>query len=110
MKVAEEQEILGAIADMVGRCFALDSVIARINQMPVEKSTLAKDLLAAYAPRAYGMVFNNARHILMDICDEKTLPGHLEAVGKLRLDWPAKVIAAKRRIAAAVVERGGYPF
>jgi hypothetical protein len=46
----------------------------------------------------------------MDICDEESLPRHLEAIGKLRIDWPSKVIAAKRRIARAVLEGDGYPI
>jgi hypothetical protein len=64
----------------------------------------------AYAPRAYGFVVNTGRHVLMDICDAPSLAGHLAAINKLRMDWPAKVIAARRRIAAAVLEADGYPL
>ena len=46
----------------------------------------------------------------MDICDESTLPAHFAALDKLRMDWPTKVIAAKRRIATAVLDAGGYPL
>ena len=46
----------------------------------------------------------------MDVCEPATLAGHLEAIGKLRIDWPSKVIAAKRRIARAVLEADGYPI
>jgi hypothetical protein len=28
----------------------------------------------------------------------------------MRIDWPSKVIAAKRRIARAVLEADGYPI
>jgi hypothetical protein len=45
----------------------------------------------------------------MDVCDAESLPEHLESIGKLRIDWPSKVIAARRRIARAVLEADGYP-
>jgi hypothetical protein len=115
MKVAEEQEILGGIADMIGRVFALDSVVQRVGQiLAAPRSTerqkaFARDVLTAYAPRAYGFVVNTARHILMDVCDESTLDRHMAAIDKLRMDWTTKVLAAKRRLAAAVLEAEGYP-
>jgi hypothetical protein len=46
----------------------------------------------------------------MDICDASSLPVHLAAIDKVRTDWPMKVIAAKRRVAQAVLEAGGYPL
>ena len=110
VKVAEEQEVLGGVADMIARCYALDSILARVAQMPAEKRPFARDLITAFAPRAYSNVVHTGRHILMDVCDEKSLGGHLAAIDKLRMDWPTKVIAAKRRIAEAVVEAGGYPL
>ncbi len=114
VKVADEQEILGDIADMVGRTFAIDSVVQRARQIMAGKDShrakIAREMLTAYAPRAYGFVVHTGRHVLMDICDEDTLPGHLDAVNKMRMDWPTKVISAKRRIAASVIEAGGYPL
>jgi len=112
--VAEEQEILGDIADMIGRVYALDSVVQRTRQILAgsdeHRKKIARDMLTAFAPRAYGFIVHTGRHILMDICDEASLAGHLAAINKLRMDWPTKVIAAKRRIAAQVLEANGYPL
>jgi hypothetical protein len=112
--VADEQEVLGDIADMISRVYALDSAVQRVRQVLKDsderRQKIARDFLTAFAPRAYGFVVHTGRHVLMDICDEGSLPGHLDAINKLRLDWPTKVIAAKRRIAAAVLEADGYPL
>jgi hypothetical protein len=93
--------------------YALDSAVARVRQIldgPNEANkAVARDLLSAFAPPAYSFCVHTARHVLMDVCDEDALPGHLAAIGQLRIDWPSKVIAAKRRIARAVLESGGYP-
>jgi alkylation response protein AidB-like acyl-CoA dehydrogenase len=114
VKVSEEQEVLGDIADMIGRVYALDSVVQRTQQVLAtddeRRKRVACDMLTAYAPRAYGFVVHTGRHVLMDICDQASLGGHLEAINKLRMDWPAKVFAAKRRLAAAVLESDGYPL
>jgi hypothetical protein len=112
--VADEQEVLGDIADMIGRVYALDSVVQRVKQVMAgsdeRRKKLARDMLTAYAPRAYGFVVHTGRHLLMDMCDPSTLPSRLAAIDKMRMDWPTKVIEAKRRLAAAVLESGGYPL
>ncbi len=114
INIAEEQEVLGAIADMIARTYALDSIVQRVQQIQASgdaaRTSFARDVLNAFAPRAYGFVFHTARHVLMDVCPESTVTGHLTAVDRLRMDWPSKVIAAKRRIAHAVLEAGGYPL
>jgi alkylation response protein AidB-like acyl-CoA dehydrogenase len=111
--IADEQEILGEISDMVSHVYALDSLVARARQIcegGVEANkAVARDMVTAYAPPAYSFCVHTARHVLMDICDVESLPKHLAAIGQLRIDWPSKVIAAKRRIARAVLEANGYP-
>jgi alkylation response protein AidB-like acyl-CoA dehydrogenase len=114
VKVSEEQEVLGGIADMIGRTYAIDSVVQRTRQIlcgsDERRKKVARDLLTAYAPRAYGFVVHTGRHVLMDICDDSILEGHLRALNTLRTDWPTKIIAAKRRVSAAVLEAAGYPL
>jgi hypothetical protein len=115
VKVSEEQEVLGDVADMIARVYAIDSVVQRTRQIldssaDEKRKRIARDMLTAYTPRAYGFILNIGRHVLMDICDPSALPSHLEALSRLRLDFSAKVIEAKRRIAAAVVDADGYPL
>jgi len=113
VKVADEQEVLGELADIIARVYAFDSVVQRVRQIAelgdAKQTAFARDVLTAFAPRAYGFCVHTARHVLMDICDPASLPGHLAAIDKLRIDWPTKVIEAKRRIARAVLEARGYP-
>jgi alkylation response protein AidB-like acyl-CoA dehydrogenase len=114
VNVAEEQEVLGEIADLISTVYALDSVVLRVRQIlqghDETRKAIARDLLTAYAPPAYSRCVHSARHVLMDICEASTLAGHLEAIGQLRMDWPSKVLAAKRRITQAVLAADGYPF
>jgi alkylation response protein AidB-like acyl-CoA dehydrogenase len=114
VNIADEQEILGALSDIISQVYALDSTLARVQQIVASDSemnaTVARDLLAAFAPPAYSFCVHTARHVLMDVCDPESLPRHLEAIGRMRIDWPSKVIAAKRRIARSVLEADGYPI
>ncbi len=112
--IADEQEILGEISDIVSQVYAIDSVVTRVKQILAGPDSpnkgLARDMVTAFVPPAYSFIVHTARHVLMDVCDEGSLPAHLEAIGKLRIDWPSKVIAARRRIARAVIEADGYPL
>ncbi len=112
--IADEQEILGELSDIISHVYALDSAVARVRLITEVGSEMnkavARDILAAFAPPAYSFCVHTARHILMDVCDPESLPKHLDAIGQLRIDWPSKVIAAKRRIARAVLEADGYPI
>ena len=114
VNIADEQEILGELSDIISQVYALDTALARLRQILAgdheANKAIARDLFAAFAPPAYSFCVHTARHILMDVCEPATLAGHLEAIGKLRIDWPSKVIAAKRRIARAALEADGYPI
>jgi hypothetical protein len=114
VRVADEQEILGELSEVIARVYALESILLRVRQMQgsgdERREAFARDVLTAYAPRAYGFCVHTARHVLMDICEEPALRGHFAALDKLRMDWPTKVIEAKRRIARTVLEAGGYPL
>ncbi|RMD81004.1 MAG: acyl-CoA dehydrogenase [Candidatus Dadabacteria bacterium] len=113
-KLAEEQEVLGAVADMIARVYEIDSVVQRARQIfagsDEGRKQIARDMVISHVPRAYGFVVHTARHVLMDICDEASLDSHLGAIDSLRMDWPCKVIEAQRRLAAAVVAADGYPI
>ncbi|MBK7977652.1 MAG: acyl-CoA dehydrogenase family protein [Deltaproteobacteria bacterium] len=112
--VAEEQEVLGVIADRIQDCFAIDSLVARSAVIREHGSDTAKDFvsaaLVAYIPPVWSRVFHTARHLLMDMLDGEALAANLEAVSHLAHDLPCKVMKARRKIADAVVAAGGYPL
>ena len=112
--VAEEQEVLGVIADLIQDCFAIDSLVARSAVIRGRGSDTAKDFvsaaLVAYIPPVWSRVFHTARHLLMDMLDGEALAANLEAVSHLAHDLPCKVMKARRKIADAVVAAGGYPL
>jgi alkylation response protein AidB-like acyl-CoA dehydrogenase len=116
LKVADQQEILGEIADMLAACYAWDSVVARAAlvlddaKLPEAHRATVRDMLTAYAPIAHGHVVQAARRVLMDSLDEHVLDEHLAAVEAIRHVWPARVLEAKRRIAQHVLEKDGYPL
>jgi len=114
VQVAEEQEILGELYEIIARVYAFESVLSRVMHLRESSDerhiAFATDVLTAFGPRAYGFCIHTARHVLMDICDEPSLSSHFAAIDRLRMDWPTKVIEAKRRIARGVLEAGGYPL
>jgi alkylation response protein AidB-like acyl-CoA dehydrogenase len=116
LRVADQQEILGEIADMLSAVYALDAVVARALQALQDPSctevrrAVIRDIVTAYVPTAHGQVLQGARRVLMDILDEPGVREHFPALEKLRHIWTSKVLEAKRRIAQRVLEADGYPL
>ncbi len=112
--VAEEQEVLGVIADLMQDCFAIDSLVARNDVVRAHGSDAAKDFVAAalvaYIPPLWSRIYHTSRHLLMDMLEGDELAKNLAALAHLAHDLPCKVMAARRKIADAVVAAGGYPL
>ena len=68
VNIADEQEILGEIADLVSRVYAMDTLVARVRQIDAgnvaSNKAVAHDILTAYAPPAYSFCVHTARHVL----------------------------------------------
>jgi alkylation response protein AidB-like acyl-CoA dehydrogenase len=116
LRVADQQEVLGEIADMLAAVYALDSVVSRALQVmddpkvdEARRETI-RDICTAFIPVAHGQVVQGARRILMDILDDGALSEHFPAVEKLRHIWTSKILEAKRRIAQRILEQDGYPL
>jgi hypothetical protein len=105
-KLADEQEILTAVADVVIDVFAAESVVLR---------AAGQDALHAAAARVYvndaaGRVELNARTALAAMADGDTLRTLLAALRRLVKVQPVNTVALRRQIADAVANRKGYPF
>jgi alkylation response protein AidB-like acyl-CoA dehydrogenase len=116
LKVADEQEVLGELADLVSSVYAWDSVVARVEQAladpaaPEADRATMRDLMTAYAPSAYHTTRETAKRVLTDSLDDAKLREHMSAIEALRCVWPARVLDARRRIAQRVLEKDGYPL
>jgi alkylation response protein AidB-like acyl-CoA dehydrogenase len=105
-KLAEEQEVLTAIADVVIDVFAAESVLLR----SAGASGLHEAAARIYINDAAGRVELGARSALAAMTDGDTLRTLLAALKRVMKVQPANTVALRREIAEAVVSRRGYPF
>jgi alkylation response protein AidB-like acyl-CoA dehydrogenase len=109
----EAQEVQAQIADIIIEAYAIDSGIARAEKMAghgESRATLAADAVRVYTSDAANKIAGAARQVVAALGTagvEATLGASV--LGLVRHD-PVDAIAARRRIADAVIQAGKHPF
>ncbi len=111
-KISEEQEVMGAIADMVIEVYAMESAILR-----AEKMTAAKAGTAAEIPVAMARIYTAGAMDKIELCARKVIAAVAEGeiartqftiLRRLAKHDPADTIALRRQVARHVVRVGKY--
>jgi alkylation response protein AidB-like acyl-CoA dehydrogenase len=110
----DEQEILAHIADMVIEAYAVESVLARADKLATlrpERDGLARDMAHVYASDSVGRVAHAAKQVVAALeARGIDAPGLAEAVRSIAMLPAIDTVAARRRIADAIINDGRYPF
>jgi len=114
MKLAEEQEILALISDMVIEVFAMESALLRamksMERFGDQKSQIQKAMVKVYVNDGFGRVEEYAKQAFAAIAEGDTLRTQLSALKKLSRFTPVNTVALRREIADTVIRIGRYPF
>ena len=109
----EEQEVLAQIADVIIETYAVESALARAEKMASTgdgRAPLAADIAAVYTNDAADRVSAASRQVVAAL-NARGADGALAAgVQRLAAYVGIDAIAARRRIANAVIEAGRYPL
>jgi alkylation response protein AidB-like acyl-CoA dehydrogenase len=109
----DEQEVLAQIADVIIETYATESAIARAEKMASTgdgRASLAADIAAVYTNDAADRVAAASRAVAAAL-NTRTPDSSLGAgVQRLAAYAGIDAIAARRRIAHAVIEAGRYPL
>lgn len=111
-KLEQEQEILVNLADMVAEVFNMESAILRtekaINQSGADKNNLKLLYTQVYVQEAFNRIEANAKETLIAVEEGDTLRMMLSSLRKLTRHTPINVVAKKREIAEAIIEKENY--
>jgi butyryl-CoA dehydrogenase len=111
-KLADQQEIMGAIADMVIEAFAMDSALLRarkcVEAQGEEKSALVVAMTQIYLEGAFSRLENAAKKVVAAVAEGDMLRTQMAIVRRLTKHEPVNVIALQEKIAARVLETGKY--
>jgi len=111
-KLADQQEIMGAIADMVIESFAMDSCLLRarkfIEANGEQKSALVTAMTQVYIAGAMGRLEANAKKVIAAVAEGDMMRTQIAIVRRLAKHEPVNVIALQELVAARVIETGKY--
>jgi butyryl-CoA dehydrogenase len=113
--LAEEQEAMAAIADMVSEVYALESALLRARKMrqageKADRVAMAEAMTQIYAETALERITAAARQVVAAAAEGDALRTELAILRRLAKHEPANGVVLSRKVAAAVIEKGQYSF
>ena len=111
-KLAEQQEIVAAISDIIMEAFAMESVVLRTAKMLArtadDNAVHASRMTQLQVHSGLDLVERRGRAVLAAISTGDDLRKQLTALNRLTQREPVDTIGLRRAIAARVVEQGKY--
>jgi alkylation response protein AidB-like acyl-CoA dehydrogenase len=109
----DAQEVQAQVADIVIEVYAIESGVARAEKMAARgdaRSALAADAARAYTSDAAERIGAAARQVVAALLARGADVGLSKTIANATAHAPFDAIAARRRIAVAVIEAGRHPF
>jgi len=110
--IQDQQEIMGAIADMTIESYAMESAVLRAQKIAETKGEAAAALPIAmtrvYLSQAMEKVESAAKKVIAAVADGDMLRTQLAILRRLAKYEPLNTIELRQQIAQKVIERGKY--
>ena len=112
MQIEQQQEVMGAIADMVMEIYAMESALLRTMKIASAQGETAAALPIAmtrvYLSQAMDKIESEARKIIADVAEGDMLRTQMAILRRLAKHDPVNTIGLRQQIAEKVIERGRY--
>jgi alkylation response protein AidB-like acyl-CoA dehydrogenase len=105
--LGEQQEVMGALADILSEVLALESCILRTEKMN-KPSSMAVKLTKYYAAHSFRVIEGSAERVLAAVAEGDMLRTQMTIFRRLSKHEPVNTISLGREISAAMVEAGRY--
>ncbi|MGA7849799.1 MAG: acyl-CoA dehydrogenase family protein [Terriglobales bacterium] len=115
--IQDQQEVMGAIADMTIEIYAMESAVLRAQKMVEGVSSLKQGEASAalpiamtrvYLTQAFEKVEAAAKKVIADVAEGDMLRTQLAIVRRLAKHEPFNTIALRQQIAQKTIEAGKY--
>jgi alkylation response protein AidB-like acyl-CoA dehydrogenase len=107
--LGEQQEVMGALADILSEVLALESSILRTEKMN-KPGSMAVKLTKYYAAHCFRVIESAAERVLAAVAEGDMLRTQMTIFRRLSKHEPVNTIALGREISAAMVEAGRFRF
>jgi butyryl-CoA dehydrogenase len=112
MQIEQQQEVMGAIADMVIEVYAMESVLLRTMKLASAQGESAAALPVAmtrvYLSQGMDKIEASARKIIADVAEGDMLRTQMAILRRLGKHDPVNTVGLRQEIAEKVIERGKY--
>ncbi|HEY3926879.1 MAG TPA: acyl-CoA dehydrogenase family protein [Candidatus Koribacter sp.] len=112
--LVNQQEVMGAIADIIIETFAMESAVLRtvklIESKGEKEAELATAMTQIYLAGAIGRVEAAAKKVMAAVAEGDMLRTQLMILRRLVKQEPVKVIALQQRVAQKVLDANKYAF
>ena len=112
MALQEQQEIMGAIADMTIETYAMESAVLRAQKIVEAKgesdAALPVAMTRVYLSQAIEKVESAARKVIAAVADGDMLRTQLAILRRLAKYEPFNAIELRQQIAQKTIERGKF--
>jgi alkylation response protein AidB-like acyl-CoA dehydrogenase len=112
-QLAEQQEIVAALANIVMDVYAMESSLRRAQKSSATRAQApggAGDAAQAFISDAIDRIEKEARTALAAVAEGDALTTHLAVLRRFAKHAPIDTIALRRRVAEAVLAQDRYPF
>jgi butyryl-CoA dehydrogenase len=110
--IADHQEVMGAIADVVIEAYTMDTMLSRtlklVETQGEKGAEMAIAMTRVYFTGAMARVEAAAKKVIADVAEGDMLRTQASILKRLSKYEPINVIAAQEKVAAKVIEAGRY--
>jgi alkylation response protein AidB-like acyl-CoA dehydrogenase len=111
--LADQQEVMAALADIIMEVYAFDSALVRARKLAAARSSraeLAAQMTQLYSAAAFHTIESAARQVIAAVAEGDMLRTQMAIYRRLVKHEPADTIALSRGIARAAIEQGRFPL
>jgi butyryl-CoA dehydrogenase len=108
--IADQQEIMGALADILIEIFAMESAIVRAQKIATRQgdATLATAMAQVYIEKAMTVIEARARRVIAAVAEGDMLRTQMAILRRLIKYEPFDTITLRQQIAAKMIDAGKY--
>jgi butyryl-CoA dehydrogenase len=107
--IQDQQEVMGAIADIVIETYAMESAVLRAQKIAETKgASLPIAMTRVYLSQAIEKIEAAAKKVIAAVADGDMLRTQLAILRRLAKHEPFNTIELRQQIAQKVIERGKY--
>ncbi len=117
-KIADEQEVMAALADMITEVFAMESALLRAGKIGAGKGTgsstsssareISVALAKIYTAHAFDIIERSAKKVVAAVAEGDNLRTQTAILRRLVKHDPVDAISLRRQVAQHVIKAGKY--